>query len=222
MKTPQLPTVLLLTLLPWPAVWIGLYQLHSAVGTFALYHGLCLLPGVVAGRSLWSGQLIAPSRQDFLIFCIAAIVVPALAVGLSYLTGDLVVSKDYLLASLRSRGYTDTMLIPISLYLIFVNGPLEEFFWRGVIYNLESEVAEQSKRLWEIWTAISFAGWHFLVLQMLLNPGWALPMTVLFTSVGYFLGRLMRHSRSLILVSLWHGIVFDGAVIAVFLAVLAR
>lgn len=124
--------------------------------------------------------------------------------------------------SLHARSYADDMLIPICLYLILVNGPLEEFFWRGVILNLQSKFSKKHQPIWETWTAVSFAGWHYLVLNMLLNPGWAQPMTVLFTFVGFFLGWLMRRSQSLVLVSLWHGLVFDGAVIAVFLAVQGR
>lgn len=218
----ELIAVVLLTLLPWPAVWAGLYWLHSTVATFALYHGLCLLPAAIAGRSLWRNQLQVPSATYVRWFLVAALVIPLSAVLLDRITADLVVSRPFLLNSLYARGYTDNMLVPVSLYLIFVNGPLEELFWRGIILNLIEKVPDGTKFYWEIWTAVSFAAWHYLVLSMLLNPGWALPMTVLFTGVGYFLGWLMRRSNSIVLVSLWHGIVFDGAVIAVFLDVLAR
>lgn len=222
MKFPQLAAVILLTLLPWPVVWFGLYFLKSAVGTFALYHGLCLIPAAVAGRSLWRHQLRLPTLNEWIVLSIAMIVVPALAVLLSFATGDLVVSKSFLMNSLNARGYSNELLVPICLYLIFVNGPLEELFWRGVIYNLESLLDKERQWGWRIWTAVSFAAWHFLVLSMLLTPGWALPMTILFSFVGLFLGQLMQYSKSLVLVSLWHGLVFDGAVVAVFIAVLLR
>lgn len=222
MKTPQIPAVLALTLLPWLAVWIGLYQIRNAVGTFALYHGLCLLPAIIAWRSCWKQQLAIPSTRSLIAFLVASLLFPVAAAAVSHLSGDLVVSKQFLLNSLHGRGYSDDMLVPISLYLIFVNGPLEEFFWRGIILKLGSELSQRAQLTYEVWTAVSFASWHFLVLNTLLNPGWALPTTILFTFVGLFLGWLMKSSRSLLLVSLWHGIVFDGAVIAVFLEVLGR
>lgn len=222
MKAAQVVSFVALTLLPWPAVWGGLYYLKSAVGTFALYHGLCLLPAIVAGRSLWIGQLRKPTSTEWFGFFLGLIFIPSLAVLLCSMSGDIVVSKSFLMNSLHNRGYSDDMLLPISLYLIFVNGPLEEFFWRGIILNLQSKLRKKYQPAWELWTAVSFAAWHYLVLNMLLNPGWALPMTVLFTFVGFFLGWIMRRCRSIVLVSLWHGLVFDGAVIAVFFSVLSR
>ncbi len=57
----RLAIVVLLTLLPWPAVWQGMYRLDSLVWTFALYHGLCLLPAALWGRGLWARSLRPPT-----------------------------------------------------------------------------------------------------------------------------------------------------------------
>lgn len=222
MNLTSLLAVITLTLLPAPAVWLGMYKLHSVIATFAIYHGLFLLPSIIFGQPLWRKQLTRPTKGQLLLLTIAAVFIPLVAVIAAQITGNLIVSKSSLLSSLESRGYTPDMLASISLYLIFINGALEELFWRGVIFNLRTKLPIKHRPYWEIWSAVSFAGWHFIVLNNLLNPGWALPITISFTLVGFSLGRLLDQSKSIILVSLWHGIVFDGAVIAVFLQVLSR
>src|ERR1700677_4097568 len=62
--------VLLWTMLPCVALWVGLYVIKSALWTYGLYHVLCLLPAIIWGRSLWQSTLIAPSKRQSVLLII--------------------------------------------------------------------------------------------------------------------------------------------------------
>ncbi len=217
----RLLSVILLTLLPMPAVWMGMYKLDSIAWTFVFYHGFCLLPAAIWGRKLWRGALRWPTgRQWAALFIAIAVVLPVTLFVYGKIGRMLLDSPDILRSVVTERGFQMAWLLPFGVYFVAVNATLEELFWRGVVLN---ELRGMGDAIWTvgaIWTAFTFAAWHYLVLRLLLRPGWA-ELTVLgVLAAGIFFAWLYRKTHSIIVPILWHGLLFDFALVVVFRAVL--
>src|SRR5580700_11665576 len=124
----RLTSIILLTLLPWPAVWLGMYRLHSLILTFALYHGVCLLPAVVWKRRLWRDSLRPPSGHEIIHLCVATALVLPIAAWVYLEIGHVFVDKPALMAALTLRGFAARDLLPLGLYFVVVNAVVEELF----------------------------------------------------------------------------------------------
>lgn len=216
----RLLVVLGLTLLPWPAVWLGMYKLDSLVWTFALYHGLCLLPAALWGRPLWKNALRLPTLPQGAALLIAVLCILPLALAVYAREGTLLINNSLLLSVVTERGFRSAWLWPLGFYFVPVNATLEELFWRGTVLNELRGVGEKAWTAGAVWTACTFAAWHYLVIRLLLRPGWAELTTVCIVGAGVFLAWLYRRTRSLVVPILWHGLVFDLAIWVVFGAVL--
>ena len=217
----RLLSVIFLSLLPLPAVWLGMYKLNSIGWTFALYHGGCLLPAAVWGRALWRGALRWPTRRQWAALGAAILIVLPLTLFVYGKIGRVLLDSPELLNSVvTERGFRTAWLLPFGVYFVAVNATLEELFWRGVVLN---ELRGTGDAIWTfgaIWTALAFAAWHYLVLRLLLRPGWA-ELTVLgVLAAGIFFAWLYRKTHSIIVPILWHGLLFDFALVVVFRAVL--
>jgi membrane protease YdiL (CAAX protease family) len=216
----RLSLVVLLTLLPWPAVWLGMYRLDSIVWTFFLYHGCCLLPAAVWGRRLWRGAVRWPSgRQWAWLLAALVCVVPLSLFGYSEIGGRILDTPD-IGSVVTGRGFHAAWMLPFGVYFVAVNATLEELFWRGVVLN---ELRGTSEAVWTagaVWTAFTFAAWHYLVLRLLLRPGWAEATVLAILAAGVFFSWLYRQTHSIIVPILWHGLVFDLGLVVVFGAVL--
>jgi membrane protease YdiL (CAAX protease family) len=212
-KASRLAAVIIFSLLPWPAVWYGMYKLNSIVWTFFLYHGVCLLPVVVWGRPLWRDHVKWPTARQWLFVILFGATACALAQIAYQWSGQMIVSREDVLQVLTARGFMATWVLPLCLYFVVVNAILEELFWRGVILN-ELEYLNSKLRLaGTIWTASTFAAWHWLVIHALIKPGWAEVTMVGILLMGVFASWLYRRSGSIVLPILWHALVFDLAVI---------
>ncbi len=216
----RLAVVVLLTLLPWPAVWLGLYKLDNLVWTFALYHGVCLLPAAVWGRRLWLRGIQAPTWPQWVVLGIAIAVVLPLALLVYARIGASFLSPQDVLRVVTVRGFQAKWLWPLGFYFVPVNAILEEMFWRGVVLNELRGMDETAWAVGAAWTTVTFAAWHYLVLRLLLRPGWAEATVLAIVAAGVFLAWMYRRTRSLVLPILWHGLVFDLALIVIFGAVL--
>lgn len=216
----RLCVVLLLTLLPWPAVWLGMYHWDSLILTFFLYHGCCLLPAALWGRPLWQGAVRWPTRGQWLGLLAALVCVVPVSLFLYHEIGEKMLSTTGLMSVVTERGFHAAWLLPLGFYFVPVNAALEELFWRGTVLN---ELRGTSEAVWTVgavWTAFTFAAWHFLVLNLLLRPGWAELAVLGILGAGVFLAWLYRQTQSIIVPILWHGLIFDLALIVVFGAVL--
>ena len=216
----RLLIVVLLTLLPWPAVWFGMYRLHSLLLTFFLYHGLCLLPSAYFGRRLWLPAWRMPSRRQWQAVLAAALVSAPIAIFIYSHSGNLLINAGTLLATLRERGFSPSMLWPLIIYFVPVNAVLEELFWRGVVLN---ELRGMDKADWlagVVWTAFTFAAWHYLVIRLVLQPGWAELTMAGILGAGMYFSWLYRRTGSIVVPILWHALVFDLGILLVFRAAL--
>lgn len=216
----RLAAVVLLTLLPWPAVWFGMYKLDSIVWTFVLYHGCCLLPAAIGGRKLWRGAARLPTgRQWAWLAAALACVVPLSLFGYAEI-GKMVMNAPGVEAIVTERGFRVAWLLPFGFYFVAVNATLEELFWRGVVLNELRGTGETIWTIGAIWTAFTFAAWHYLVLRLLLRPGWAEVTVLAILAAGIFFAWLYRQTHSIIVPILWHGLVFDLGLVIVFGAIL--
>lgn len=216
----RLSLVVLLTLLPWPAVWLGMYRLDSIAWTFVLYHGCCLLPAALWGRRLWRESVRWPTRKQWAWLAGALVCIVPLSLFLYAEIGRWVLNAPSIGSVVTERGFQATLLLPFGVYFVAVNATLEELFWRGVVLN---ELRGADEAVWTvgaIWTAFTFAAWHYLVLRLLLRPGWAEATVLAIVAAGIFFAWLYRQTRSIIVPILWHGLVFDLGLIVVFSAVL--
>ena len=217
---PRLAVVVLLTLLPLPAVWLGMYQLDSILWTFFLYHGCCLLPAVVWGNRLWRGAVRWPTfRQWAALLAALVCVVPLSLLGYAEI-GERVLDAPDIPSLVTGRGFHAAWMLPFGVYFVAVNAILEELFWRGVVLN---ELRGTSEAVWTagaVWTAFAFGAWHYLVLRLLLRPGWAEATVLAVVAAGVFFAWLYRQTRSIIVPILWHGLVFDLGLMVIFGAVM--
>ncbi len=217
----RLLSVVLLSLLPLPAVWLGMYKLDSILWTFALYHGLCLLPAAMWGRSLWRGALRWPTGRQWAALAVAiAVVLPLTLFVYGKIGRMLLDSPEGLRSVVTERGFQMAWLLPFGVYFVAVNATLEELFWRGVVLNELRGTGDTIWTLGAIWTAFTFAAWHYLVLRLLLRPGWAEATVLGVLAAGIFFAWLYRKTHSIIVPILWHGLLFDFALVVVFRAVL--
>ena len=216
----RLAIVVLLTLLPWPAVWLGMYKLDSLAWTFFLYHGCCLLPAALWGRSLWRGAVRRPTpRQWAWLLAALVCVVPLSLFGYTEI-GKRVMNVGGIHTVVTESGFHAVWLLPFGVYFVGVNATLEELFWRGVVLNELRGTSETIWTLGAVWTAFTFAAWHYLVLRLLLRPGWAEATVLAILAAGIFFAWLYRQTHSIIVPILWHGLVFDLGLVVVFGAVL--
>ncbi len=216
----RLLSVVGLTLLPLPAVWLGMYRLDSILWTFVLYHGCCLLPAAVWGRDHWRGAVRRPTRRQWAALGAAVAVILPLTLLVYSKVGRELFDDVSLRHVVTERGFRSAWLLPFGIYFVAVNATLEELFWRGVVLN---ELRGTGEAVWTagaVWTALTFAGWHYLVLRLLLRPGWAEATVLGVLGAGIFFAWLYRRTHSIVVPILWHGLLFDFALVAVFRAIL--
>ena len=205
--------IVLWTLLPWVFLSFGLHYFKSIFWSFFLYHGCCLLPLIIWRRKSWQKHLIPPSvRQIVAIAIVGALFGVFTIVAHNYL-GTFIVQRQNALAAMSMRGFQVSWMVPLSIYFFTVNPVIEELFWRGVVLN---DLCESNSKMLSapyIWTNVSFAAWHLLVVRLFVAPILIPLAVVIVASVGFFLSWLYRRTGSVIVPMLWLGLVFDMAVI---------
>jgi membrane protease YdiL (CAAX protease family) len=212
----RLAIAMCLSVMPWPAVWFGMYKLNSIVWAFVLYHGVCLLPAIIWGRDLWTGHMKRPTSKQTVVLVSAALAFCLGGLALYHVSGNLIVDRNDVLHSLTDRGYEAQWLLPISIYLVVINAILEELFWRGVVLNELEPLNERMKHFGTLWAAMTFATWHWLVFHALLKPGWAELSVLVLVGIGVFCSWLYKRTGSIVMPILFHAFVLDLAVIVIF------
>lgn len=147
---------------PYLAVGIGLYLLHSAWASILLYHA-GILACLAAGRRLssWRGLLAGLNGPGLAV----AGTVCALAGPAAYLLWPWIHVPEYPLRDWLARyGLEGWSWITLLVYFSTVHPVLEEMHWR----TLSSAAARPS------WMDAAFAGYHVLVLLLLLKGAWLL------------------------------------------------
>ena len=143
---------------------------------------------------------------------------PGLPGAYAWIGAD-VLNAHALLSVVTRRGFAARELWPLAFYFVPVNAVLEELFWRGVVLNELRGLDEAASTFGVAWTAFTFAAWHWLVLRLLLRPGWAELAVLGILAAGVFFSWLYRRTGSIVVPILWHGLVFDLALILIFAAI---
>jgi membrane protease YdiL (CAAX protease family) len=216
MSKRRIAILVLLTLLPWPAVWLGMYQLSSIGWTFFLYHGVCLLPGIVRRRCLWLPDVKLPTAKQWLIVSVAAVVMWLIAIGAYLVVGPVLVSATSVLQAMTQRGYNPAYILPFAIYFVCVNSTLEELFWRGVVFNELEHLDKPWVGAGYAWATVTFAGWHYLVMRVMLKPGLAELSVLGVFCIGVACSFAYRQTKSIVMAILVHAIA-DLGIIAVFI-----
>jgi len=232
--TKRLMTAVALSLLPWPAVWLGIYEIRNLVLTFALYHGVCLLPAAIRCRRLWMPALRVPNRREWTYVGLAAVVLLPVDLVFYHRFGARIVDPQAVMAVFTHLGFQRQWFVALGVYFVLINAIIEELFWRGTVLNLLASrttyprplpqgkgVPGGAERGAAAWTALTFGTWHFLIVRLLVRSGWAWVTVLSIVLAGIFFGWLYRRSASIIVAMLWHGLVFDLPLIAI-LAVVMR
>jgi membrane protease YdiL (CAAX protease family) len=202
------------TLLPCVAIWAGLYHLKSAVWAYALYHGVCLIPAIIWGRTLWRATLVAPSLRDCALLIGASILFAAGAVIGYELLGSTLLSNENVPVLLKEQGIVPGPYLLLGCYSITVNPLLEEIFWRGVVLNELDRCQSRFKHFGITWSSLAYALFHYFIFRLVLYPGWAEVGTVLLAAYGAMLALIYRKSGSILTTALAHGLLTDLACVS--------
>ena len=186
---------ILFGILPWPAAWWGLYRGHSAPLAFVLYHGVCLVGGLVLrSPGLPPTERLYPLRRRHLLSAVVAANVFILVLYL--LVGAALLDKPTVLGLLASRGLPPQSYIWLFPYFALVNPLAEEFFWRGGVYAT-------LRHLFRSWlppaliSSIQFGSWHWLVVRQFVAPPIALATTAVIAGIGFILTVVYERTRRL-------------------------
>lgn len=221
-RTLRLWGIIIWSLLPCAAIWIGLHQIKSAAWTFALYHGLCLIPAIIWGRSRWTKTMIAPSLKTCLVLIAASFVFTIIALLTYELLGERLLSNDHVIDVLKELGYSKSIFWPISIYAIVVNPVLEELFWRGVVLNELDSLKLKNRHFGIVWSSCAYALFHYAIFAMVMFPVWAEIGSSMLAVYGAFLALVYRKTGSIITTAIAHSLLTDLACIVLILDLFRR
>ena len=192
-------------------MWVGLYQLKSALWAYGLYHVLCLVPPIVWGRALWLPTFVRPSVRDCVLIVVAAILFSAAAVVAYELVGNILLSSEHVPILLKEQGITHELFLFFAFYATVVNPLVEELFWRGVVLNVLDRVGNRSKYFGITCSSVLYALFHYLIFRLVLYPGYAEMGTLLLAGYGALMAWIYRKSGSIITTAMAHGLLTDLA-----------
>jgi len=208
---------MLWTFLPCAALWVGLYFIKSALWTYAIYHGVCLVPAIIWGRSFWQASFIKPTLKDSALLLGAALLFGAGAVIGYELLGTMVLSNENVPVLLREQGISRELFVLFAIYACTVNPLLEELFWRGVVLNALDRSGSRFKYFGITWSSLLYALFHYLIFRLVLYPGWAEIGILLLAGYGALMAMIYRKTGSIVTTALAHGLLTDLACVLLLL-----
>lgn len=214
--------ILLWTMLPCLAIWLGMYQIKNVLWTFVLYHGICLLPPIIWGVPLWRPSFLRPSMQACATVILAALLFNCLAIYMYEHFGRSLLSDEHVLELLKQQGLSKNLFWPLSIFAIVLNPILEELFWRGVVLNELNKLKRPFEHFGTIWSTITYAAYHYLIFRLVLFPVWAELGIFLLAVFGAILALVYRRTGSILSTAMVHGLLTDMAVIVLVLDLFRR
>ena len=182
----------LVPILPYLAVWAGLFLFKNAWLTLIGFHVAVLLALVFARSNILINILFKSKYPGWILasvlFCSTS------GIGLYYLWSIFGVAND-LSTQLQSIGLTSSSWPLFIAYFSLVNPFIEEYFWRGVLGSI-------SKKLY-IGDAV-YAGYHTLVLWGRVHPFSILFAVIIITSAGWLWRQMAREDGGLLAPVLGH------------------
>ncbi len=191
-------------ILPYLAVWAGLFLFKSAWATLIGFHAAILLAIMFVHPHLPINILF--KSKSFKWILISALVCITSGIGLYFLWDVLDITHE-LPAQLQSIGLTSSAWPAFFAYFCLVNPFIEEYYWRGTLGN-------PSKKLQAM--DVVFAGYHVLVLWGRVNPSSILIAVIILTSAGWIWRQISREDGSLFAAVLGHMIADFSILLAVY------
>jgi hypothetical protein len=183
---------ILIPILPYLAIWAGLFLFKNAWFTLIGFHSAILL-ALLALRPKLPIHILFKSKNPkwilaSVLFCSTS------GIGLYFLWNIFGIASD-LPAQLRSIGLTSSSWPMFIAYFTLVNPFIEEYFWRGVL-------ASDTKQLY--FMDVIFAGYHALILWGRVPPFSVLFAVIILTSAGWLWRQIAREDNGLLAPVLGH------------------
>jgi hypothetical protein len=157
--------------LPYGAVWVGLYGLHSAWAALLLYHAGILLLG---SRGPW--RLVTGGWNARVGF--AAVLAGGLSGPALYVLWPIIAAGGHdLNGPLAALGLTGGSWVVFIGYYSIIHPVLEEIHWRGW---LGPPAASRPA-----WTDLAFAAYHALVLCRFVEWTWVVATVIILALTGW-------------------------------------
>lgn len=215
-----LALLLLWALLPVPLVWISFYQFHSFWIAILAYGGIvCVFPTLLIHLQVLLNRQRRLNQQNprkRLACKKRSLLLTAGLIVLTWLVlegGWLWFKKSMLNWESFPEATASIGLTPglpfwlLVIYFVALNPVVEEFFWRGVVYErLKSFVSPWHALLW---SSLLFGAWHWVIIQYFFTPAWQIALTFLVCLGGVIFGLLYERSKSLLPAILVHGLGAD-------------
>jgi len=179
-------------ILPYLAVWAGLFFFRNAWITLIGFHIAILFVLAVIHSSLPTNILFKSKHPKWVLFSV--LFCSTSGIGLYFLWDIFGVVRD-LSTQLQSIGLNSSTWAGFIAYFSLVNPFIEEYFWRGVLGN-------NSTRLFV--GDILYAGYHVLVLWDRVHPLAILFAVAILTSAGWVWRQISRLDEGLLSAVLGH------------------
>lgn len=217
-STLKTAALILWTLLPCGAMYIGLYKLSSALWAYAIYHLMCVAPAIIWGRKLWLPTVVRPSVKHCALLVAAAVPFAAVTVIGYEINGAMLLSDANVAVLLKELGINKDTFLTFALYSVIVNPVVEELYWRGVVLNeLDTAAHVSYKHFGIVWSSIAYALFHYLIFRLVLYPVWAEIGTIMLAAYGAMLALIYRKTGSIVTTAIAHGILTDLACVCLLL-----
>ena len=182
----------LLPVLPYLAIWAGLFFFKSAWFALLGFHIAILLALLLLRPSIPINILFKSKSPKWILF--SMLFCSTSGIGLYFLWHIFGVVQD-LPSQLKSLGLYSTSWFPFIAYFSLVNPFVEEYFWRGVLGS-----ATRKLHIGDV----VFAGYHALILWNRVNPFSTLFAVIILVSAGWLWRQLFRKDHGLLAAVLGH------------------
>ncbi len=183
---------LLISILPYLAVWAGLFLFKNAWFTLIGFHSAILLALLVMRPAVPVGILFKSRSAKWILFSV--FFCSTSGIGLYFLWDIFGVASD-LPSQLQTLGLNSTSWLPFIAYFSLVNPFVEEYFWRGVL-------GSATKKLYI--GDLVFAGYHAMILWGRVHPFATLFAVIILVSAGWLWRQMLRKDGGLLAAVLGH------------------
>ncbi len=183
---------LLISILPYLAVWLGLFFFKSAWLALVGFH-IAILLSLLTLRSTLPLEILFKSKSVrwilfSVLFCSTS------GVGLYFLWDVFGVTSD-LPDQLQALGLNSISWFPFIAYFSLVNPFVEEYFWRGVL-------GSATKKLYV--GDLIYASYHAMILWGRVHPFFILFAVIILVSAGWLWRQMLRKDNGLLAAVLGH------------------
>ena len=185
---------LLTPILPYLAIWAGLFIFKNAWVALVGFHIAILLALVVIRPNTPVSNLFKSKYPKWILFSV--LFCSTSGIGL-FLLWDMFGIVPDLPAQLRSVGLNSSTWLGFIAYFSLVNPFIEEYFWRGVLGN-------DTKNLHIV--DFVYAGYHALILWNRVHPLSILFAVAILISAGWLWRQISRLDEGLFAVVLGHAV----------------